>query len=286
MKNVVSIAALCLLVGAAQAQVTSMTTAYETGTIQLTGPRPPSNGDNFFNIEGSINGAFVSYGVARFDLGDVQNSFNIAFGAGNWEITSVELQLTQEHASFSADGAVRIYFSPDDIVDCKTALSPLVYPLFDVPGVPDLALGNNMLPVCEYFFVDGVTGDINAYNQVGGPAGGGEAFNLVQDLLNDLTNDLICTLVFEDADAGVAATYRGQSEFMGRIGPTFVITAEQAGGGCYPDCDMSGSLDFFDFLCFQNEFSLGSSYADCDGSGSLDFFDFLCFQNAFAVGCP
>ena len=27
-------------------------------------------------------------------------------------------------------------------------------------------------------------------------------------------------------------------------------------------------------------------YADCDGSGSLDFFDFLCFQNEFAGGCP
>ncbi len=55
---------------------------------------------------------------------------------------------------------------------------------------------------------------------------------------------------------------------------------------CYPDCDASGSLDFFDFLCFQNEFSAGTAYADCDGSGSLDFFDFLCFQNQFASGCP
>ena len=27
-------------------------------------------------------------------------------------------------------------------------------------------------------------------------------------------------------------------------------------------------------------------YADCDDSGALDFFDFLCFQNAFAAGCP
>ena len=27
-------------------------------------------------------------------------------------------------------------------------------------------------------------------------------------------------------------------------------------------------------------------YADCDESGELDFFDFLCFQNAFAAGCP
>ena len=58
------------------------------------------------------------------------------------------------------------------------------------------------------------------------------------------------------------------------------------GGGCYADCDLSGSLDFFDFLCFQNEFAVGTAYADCDESGSLDFFDFLCFQNEFATGCP
>ncbi len=54
---------------------------------------------------------------------------------------------------------------------------------------------------------------------------------------------------------------------------------------CYADCDTSGGLDFFDFLCFQNAFAAGEPYADCDESGALDFFDFLCFQNAFA-GCP
>ncbi len=55
---------------------------------------------------------------------------------------------------------------------------------------------------------------------------------------------------------------------------------------CYADCDRSGGLDFFDFLCFQNEFAAGAAYADCDESGSRDFFDFLCFQNEFAAGCP
>src|SRR5690606_16837015 len=29
---------------------------------------------------------------------------------------------------------------------------------------------------------------------------------------------------------------------------------------------------------------LTSCYADCDESGALDFFDFLCFQNHFAAG--
>ncbi|MFG0285740.1 MAG: hypothetical protein ACF8R7_15085 [Phycisphaerales bacterium JB039] len=57
-------------------------------------------------------------------------------------------------------------------------------------------------------------------------------------------------------------------------------------GGCYADCDHSGALDFFDFLCFQNAFGVGDPAADCDGTGVLDFFDFLCFQNEFAMGCP
>lgn len=54
---------------------------------------------------------------------------------------------------------------------------------------------------------------------------------------------------------------------------------------CYQNCDRSGELDFFDFLCFQSRFAGGDPYADCDGSGVLDFFDFLCFQDMFFSGC-
>jgi len=57
------------------------------------------------------------------------------------------------------------------------------------------------------------------------------------------------------------------------------------GGACYADCNGSGALDVFDFLCFQDKFVQGDPEADCDGSGSLDIFDFLCFQDAFATGC-
>jgi hypothetical protein len=39
---------------------------------------------------------------------------------------------------------------------------------------------------------------------------------------------------------------------------------------CLADCDDSGSLDFFDFLCFQNLFAAQDPCADCDGSGGLD----------------
>jgi hypothetical protein len=79
----------------------------------------------------------------------------------------------------------------------------------------------------------------------------------------------------------IVGFYTGGHVMLDDMEMTFAVT-----GGCYPDCDESGELDFFDFLCFQNAFAAGDPYADCDGSGSLDFFDFLCFQNEFAAGCP
>jgi len=54
---------------------------------------------------------------------------------------------------------------------------------------------------------------------------------------------------------------------------------------CYPDCDGSGGLDVFDFLCFQDAFVVADPYADCDGNSVFDVFDFLCFQDAFVTGC-
>ncbi|MCH8805685.1 MAG: right-handed parallel beta-helix repeat-containing protein [Planctomycetes bacterium] len=62
---------------------------------------------------------------------------------------------------------------------------------------------------------------------------------------------------------------------------------EFQGEVCYADCDGNGTLDIFDFLCFQNSFVLGEPYAcDCDPDPVCDIFDFLCFQNAFVAGCP
>jgi hypothetical protein len=57
-------------------------------------------------------------------------------------------------------------------------------------------------------------------------------------------------------------------------------------GAAYgPDCDGSGVLDLFDFLCFVNLFNAGAPGADCDGNHAADLFDFLCFVNAFNYGC-
>ena len=68
-----------------------------------------------------------------------------------------------------------------------------------------------------------------------------------------------------------------------------IVGAGFSGGatpGCPADCDSSGALDIFGFLCFQNLFAAGDLAADLDGDGRLTIFDFLEFQNLFAAGCP
>jgi hypothetical protein len=83
----------------------------------------------------------------------------------------------------------------------------------------------------------------------------------------------------------VYATYfEGDVEVLPRV-RVASFAVDPACAECYADCDESGGLDFFDFLCFQDAFAAGEEYADCDRSGDLDFFDFLCFQNEFAAGC-
>ncbi|MFG0286385.1 MAG: GC-type dockerin domain-anchored protein, partial [Phycisphaerales bacterium JB039] len=73
-------------------------------------------------------------------------------------------------------------------------------------------------------------------------------------------------------DAGAAAVLMGRDQ-------SYYLT------GCLPDFDDNGSLDFFDFLAFQNAFAMGDRRADLNKDGFLSLFDFLVFQNAFELGC-
>lgn len=55
---------------------------------------------------------------------------------------------------------------------------------------------------------------------------------------------------------------------------------------CETDCDESGSLNVFDYICFGEAFANQDPYADCDGSGGFSIFDYICYGSAYAAGCP
>ncbi|MEQ8843878.1 MAG: GC-type dockerin domain-anchored protein [Phycisphaerales bacterium] len=285
-----TVLALCGLAVAstAVAQETRSAVAFETGTIRIDGPRGPSGGDRFFNVQGtgSGGGTFDSYGVARWDFTDIRTEFDALF-PGGWQVTELALEMTQDNAGFTGDGFVAVYYSTDDTADIKTALSDLFFPFFDpTTGDAQLALGDPN-PILQFLFFQTATGDIDRYDQAGGPGGAAEALSLIDALKADIEGENLLTLVFaDDEDPNVSATYRGQDAFEGREGPKLFITVEGDGGtGCRADLDGDGELTIFDFLQFQNLFDAGDLTADFDGDGDLTIFDFLAFQNEFDLGC-
>lgn len=223
MKKSMVILAVAFLAAAgwASAQQTESVFSNQTGTIQPTGPRPPANGDRFINIEGSNNGAFASYGVLRWDVSGAKANFDASFGAGNWTVTKIELALTQDNAAFTTDGFLDILFTEDDVTDAKTAASPLQYPFNDPNPAGDLQ--PNVL-VVGYIFIEGTTGQVDVIELFNGGTQGAE-------VAADIEGDSTVTIVLNDADPAVAATYRGQEEFQGRKPPELRITAQQGGGG-------------------------------------------------------
>ena len=110
---------------------------------------------------------------------------------------------------------------------------------------------------------------------------------IVGELPNNQTGSITGTLEPGTYSLGLGAllhAHRGGTSTSISVGYVTLWLGEMP---CYADCDQSGALDIFDFLCFQNSFVSGEPYAcGCDPDPVCDIFDFLCFQNAFVAGCP
>lgn len=232
--------------------------AAQTGTIQAGGPRTGSSGDNFFNIEGSANVGFESYGVARWNLTQLKTDLNLAYGVGNWNITQVELVVSHSDAAFTVDGDIRLFYTADDTTDIKTAGSPLAWPFENTPGTPDLAVVLAS-PLVNYTFVEcGCTGQEDVYT-VYTTGDGAQRLALANDIENAADSSL--TLVFVDVSAAVAATYRGQVDSGTANPPELRVTAVPiAGNPPTADAGPDQSVTDADVT--------GSESVTLDGSGS------------------
>ena len=82
--------------------------ASNNATVQPspTGPRPGGNGKAFFNMEGSANGSFASFGVADFAFTPLP-----PLGFPVTHVSDATLKMTQSNAGFTTDGPISIYYT-------------------------------------------------------------------------------------------------------------------------------------------------------------------------------
>ena len=203
-------AALLLTLGA----LSAAPALAETGTIQPAGPRTGSNGLAFFNIEGSGNNANASYGIARFDVSGAKAAFDAKFGAGNYTLTDVALNLTQSNAVFSVSGGLNFAFTPDNTTNITSrTYSPYKFPspapTQELITTGTYTVNNTGVVVDTFDLFNATTGSV--------------------DLRNDILTNSLATLVVNPNDAAVAATYGGGTNFTKF--PVLNITATGVNGG-------------------------------------------------------
>jgi hypothetical protein len=215
----VSVAALsglmCIAVdgNSASATVVSLE-AVDNATVQAAGPRPGAAGKNFFNMQGSANNQFASFGVADFDLGAVP-----PLGFTATDVTNVTLSLTQANAGFSAPGDVSVFLTDKTGVNIQPGSSIAFQAGNNGAAAVDSAFNPLTLLGTGNF---GTTGNVNS--------GTVDVYNLsfsgtgLDYLLTQLNTGGTLRLVLATTAAGTSATYAGFSN-SNFDGPTLSFTA-------------------------------------------------------------
>lgn len=191
--------------------------AFDNATVQPGGPRAGGSGKNFFNVEGSNNGNFSSYGVADFLFA--------APTTPQTAVTSFSLALTESNAAFTNAGS--LVFSLDTsalLADIQPGTSPLAFAPPDPGTGQDVADGDLTLLSLSKLgggtFTFDTTGNVNSgqvdtYNFDVTPA-------VQSALLQRINAGETIRLVVGTGDATVAATWAGFSNSTFE-GPTLTI---------------------------------------------------------------
>lgn len=207
-------AMLCLSLAAisqARAEIVAIE-AFDNATVQPGGPRSGGGGKAFFNIEGTDNGNFASYGVADFDFS--------ALGAADFiSVDSLTISLVQSNAGFTTDGPVNFYLASD----FGTSIQPGEGLFFDDTLPDGEGVGSQLgtlLSLGSGNFAQTASGDVDEYQF----ALSGAAADTVLDQFNTLGR---FRLVITPGDAAVAATWAGFSN-ADFAGPTLSLSGATA----------------------------------------------------------
>lgn len=194
---------------ASHAQITVSAEAFNNATVQPAGPRTGSSGKNFFNIEGNNNGQYASFGVADFNAGDLSIGLLIA------DVVGIRLKLTEDRASFSAAGSIRLWLTEDTTTSIDPGTPPPI--AWDASDLPN-GLGMQLVPRYELgtgTYTPTADGTLFEYTLSLSP----EAKSY---LINQLNSSGTIRLIVSPADDAVAASYAGYSHST-LAGPTLEL---------------------------------------------------------------
>ena len=203
--------ATLLTAGMAGAMAQTTVAATANATIQPAGPRTGASGTNFFNLEGSSNGKFASFGVADF----IPTVAPTATG-----ISNVSLNLTESDAAFTAPGSFNIYLATDN----TTAFSALK---FDTTNLATGGIGTQLGTLYTLgtatFSTTGntATGQLDTYGLTFADATAKSLF------LSDINSGSTIRLALGTSSATTAATFAGSTNNT-LAGPTLTYTAGNA----------------------------------------------------------
>jgi autotransporter-associated beta strand protein len=150
----------CLaLPGLALADTVSATASLSS-TVQVAGPRTGSSGTNFFNVEGSNNGNFASFGVLDFSA----DAFNLAFPAT--AVSNLTLSLTESNSGFTkASGGLNFYLVTDTTTSiANDGSSPLIFDSANAPEGLGAQLGTTPFLLGAGTFSGASTGTVDTYS--------------------------------------------------------------------------------------------------------------------------
>ena len=190
-----TLAALALAVAlptAARADI--VTAALDNATVQPAGPRSGANGKQFFNIEGSSNGTFASYGVIDFQFGAV---------ASQPAFTGLTLALTQANAAFTSNGGLNFYLDTNNSANIQPGASPLLFSGTGEGTASNITGGQLAL----------LSLGSGSFTQVSNGAENDYSFALTAGLASilqaDVQSNAAIRIVVTPADPTVAATWAG-----------------------------------------------------------------------------
>lgn len=206
-----SLAALASIVGSARATPVAFE-ATDDATVQGAGPRTGSNGKAFYNMEGSANGSFASFGVSEFNF----STLTPTLGGTVTGVSGVSLQLTQSNAAFSVAAPISVYYTTNNSVNIQPGSS-----------IKD-AGGDGAASVDAAFSPLTLLGSGNFTNIANGTVDSVSLTSLSGSALTDFINALnsggTIRLITTVDVAGGAATYAGNTNTT-LAGPTLVFDA-------------------------------------------------------------